>query len=128
MAELSEPAETLLFSCVGLNPEFRHRGTAGHDAIALGLAFSEMTKATNVVLGCTNQRVIVVTTGMGGAPRDHYSIPYEGLEIVSRDKKEFVLRWPEGEVRIRGAAKQQLPDFLQTVAAKARPAPAATES
>jgi hypothetical protein len=47
------------------------------------------------------------------------------LEIVSRDKKEFVLRWPEGEVRTRGAAKQQLPELLDTVAAQARPAAAA---
>ena len=82
-----------------------------------------MTKATNVVLGCTNERVIVVATGMAGAPRDHYSIPHEGLEIVSRDKKEFVPRWPEGQLRIRGAAKQQLPEFLDTPAARARPGP-----
>lgn len=124
LAELSEPDETLLSSCVGLNPEFRHRGTVGHDTVALGLAFAEMTKATNVVLGCTNRRLLVVTTGMGGAPREHYVIPYEGLEIASRDKKEFVLRWPAGEVRIRGAAKQQLPDFLDALADQSRPAAA----
>jgi hypothetical protein len=128
LAELSGPGETLLSSCVGLNPEFRHRGTAGHDAVALALIFSELTKATNVVLGATDERVIVVTTGFGGAPREDYSIPLEGLEIVSRDKKEFVLRWPEGQVRIRGAAKQQLPEFLDTIAARAGPATAAAES
>lgn len=94
----------------------------GHaQSVPLGLAFSEVTKATNVVLGCTNERVIVVATGMAGAPRDHCSIPHEGLEIVSRDKKEFVPRWPQGQLRIRGAAKQQLPEFLDTPAARARP-------
>lgn len=51
-------------------------------------------------------------------------IPYEGLEIASREKKEFVLRWPAGEVRIRGAAKQQIPEFLDALAGQARPAPA----
>lgn len=122
MAELSEPDEALLSSCVGLNPEFRHRGTVGHDAIALGLAFTEMTKAINVVLGCTNERLLVVTTGMGGAPREHYVVPHEGLEIASRDKQEFVLRWPAGEARIRGAAKQQIPEFLDVLAPQARPA------
>lgn len=127
MVDLSEPDEALLSSCVGLNPEFRHRGTPGHDAVALGLAFAEMTKATNVVLGCTNHRLLVVTTGMGGAPREHYVIPYEGLEIASRDKKEFVLRWPAGEVRIRGAAKQQLPEFLDALAGQSRPAAAADD-
>ena len=48
--------------------------------------------------------------------------PYEGLEIISRDKKEFVLGLPEGQVRIRGAAKQQVPAFLQALQAHVRPA------
>ena len=123
---LSGPDEALISSCVGLNPEFRHRHWSGHDAIALAGAFSEMTKATNVVLGCTTERLIVVATELAGAPRNDYAIPYDGLEIVSRAEKEFVLRWPEGEVRIRGAAKQQTPGFLDALAAQARPAPAAT--
>jgi hypothetical protein len=124
LAQISEPDESLLSSCVGLNPEFKHRGTPGHDAVALALIFSETTKSTNVVLACTNRRLIVVTTGMGGAPREHYEIPYEGLEIVSRGDKEFVLGWLEGQVRIRGAHKKQVPDFLDVLASQARPAPA----
>ena len=128
LAELSRPDETLLSACVGLNPEFRHRNFSGHDAIALAGAFSEMTKATNVVLGCTNERVIVVATGMGGAPRHDYSIPLDGLEIPSRADKEFVLSWPEGQVRIRGGHKKQIPEFLDTLAGQTRPAPATAES
>jgi hypothetical protein len=127
-AEISEPGGSLLSSCVGLNPTFKHKARLGHDAIALAGAFSEMTKSTNVVLASTNERLIVVGTGFAGAPRDDYSIQYESLEVVSRAEKEFVLSWPEGRVRIRGAAKQQVPEFLDTLAAHARPASAAAES
>ena len=112
LAEISEPNESLLSSCVGLNPSFQHK------TISLPGGIWEMTKSTNVVLAITNERLIVVATGFGGAPRDHGAIPLEGLEIVSRDKKEFVVRSQEGEIRIRGAAKQQVPDFLDTLAAQ----------
>lgn len=80
LAELSEPKESLVSSCVGLNPNF------------------------------------------------HYSIPYGGLEVVSRAAKEFVLGWPAGQVRIRGAAKQQVPQFLDALSAHARPSGTAAES
>jgi hypothetical protein len=122
LAEISEPDESLLSSCVGLNPEYKQRGTVGHDAVALALIFSETRKSTNVVLACTNKRLIVLATGMGGAPRDHYAIPLDGLEITSREFKAFTLRWPEGQVRIRGSHRKTVPDFLDTVAAQARPA------
>jgi hypothetical protein len=115
LAEISEPDESLLSSCVGLNPTFEHK------TISLAGGIWEMTKSTNVVLAITNERLILVGTGFGGAPRDNGAIPLEGLEIVSRGKKEFVLRSPEGEMRIRGAAKPQIPDFLDTLAAQARP-------
>jgi hypothetical protein len=128
LAELSRAGESPLCSCVGLNPTFKHKTHVGHDAIALAGAFSELRKSTNVVLGSTNERLIVVGTGFAGAPRDDYSIPYDGLEIVSREAKEFVLGWPEGQVRIRGAAKQQVPDFLDTLAAQARPRSAPVEA
>jgi hypothetical protein len=127
LAEISEPDESLLSSCVGLNPQFKHRGTPGHDVVALALIFSETAKSTNVVFAATNERVIVVRTGLGGAPRDHYVIPYEGLEIVSRHKASFALSWPEGQVRIGGGNKKQVPEFLDTLAAQARPATAASE-
>ena len=126
LADISEPNETLLSSCVGLNPSFEHRprGVAVSGVVPVRMlagGLYEMTQTTNVVLAITNERLIAVGSGFGGAPRDHGAIPLEGLEIVSQAKKEFVVRWPEGEMRIRGAAKQQVPDFLETLAAQARP-------
>ncbi len=123
LAELSEPDESLLAPCVGLNPEYQYKpkfvpGTV----LGAGHALNELKKSINVVLACTNQRLILISTGGGGAPREHVSVQYEGLEIVSRDKKEFVLGLPEGQVRIRGAAKQQVPAFLQALESRARPA------
>jgi hypothetical protein len=128
LAEISEPDESLLSSVVALNPEYKQRGTVGHDAVALGLIFAETTKSTNVVLACTSKRLLVLATGMGGAPRDHYTIPYDGLEIVSREFKAFTLGWPEGQVRIRGAHRKRVPEFLDAVAAQVRPAPAPADS
>jgi hypothetical protein len=128
LAEISEPDESLLSTCVALNPEYKQRGTVGHDAVALGLIFAETRKSTNVVLACTNKRLIVLATGIGGGPRDHYTIPYDGLEIVSREFKAFTLGWPEGQVRIRGAHRKRVPEFLDAVDAQARPAPAPADS
>jgi hypothetical protein len=122
LAKISEPNESLLASCVGLNPEYHYRprfvpGTV----LSAGHALHELTKATNVVLACTNERLIIMSTGAGGAPREHVSLPYEGMEIVSREKKEFVLGLSDGQIRIRGAAKQQVPGFLEMLAARTRP-------
>jgi hypothetical protein len=50
-------------------------------------------------MAITPQRLIVVGTGFGGAPRDDHSIPYEGLEVISRAEKEFVLGRQVGSVR-----------------------------
>ena len=115
LAAISEPDESLLSSCVGLNPSFKHKTRT------LPGGLYEMTKTTNIVLASTSARLILIGTGFGGAPRDDYSIAYDGLEVVSHAEKEFVMRWPEGEMRIRGAAKQQLPGFLDAVSANARP-------
>lgn len=96
---------------VGLNPDFEHR--------TRGLrVFIDMTKDTNVVFGLTNRRLIIVATGMGGAPKSDDSISLEGLEVAERMKKEFVLEWPDGRVHVRGAAKQMLPDFLDQLSAR----------
>ncbi|HEX3316530.1 MAG TPA: hypothetical protein VHR88_00815 [Solirubrobacteraceae bacterium] len=51
LADASEPDETLLAACVGINPTFKHR------AITLARGAFELTKSTNVVLGATDRRV-----------------------------------------------------------------------
>jgi PH (Pleckstrin Homology) domain-containing protein len=114
LTEVCDPDESLISSCVALNPEFRHKSRS------LPGGLLEMTDSTNVVLAATDKRLIVVATGMGGAPRKHYVIPYEGLQIADRQKKEFTLRTQDtSEIRFRGAAKQEVPGFLDAVEAKA---------
>jgi hypothetical protein len=109
LAEICEPDESLLSTCVTLNPQFRHTSTT----LAGGLL--EMTDSTNVVLAATSRRLIVISTGMGGAPRAHYDLPWDGLQIAERKAKEFTLRTGAGEIRFRGAAKQEVPGFLGAV-------------
>lgn len=113
LAEIGEPDESLLSTCVTLNPEFRHK------SVTLAGGLMEMTDAMNVVLAATSKRLIVISTGMGGAPRKHYELPWDGLEIADRQKKEFTLRTQGGEIRFRGAAKQEVPGFLDAVEANA---------
>jgi hypothetical protein len=123
LAEISEPNESLLASCVALNPEYRYKPRfVPGNPLSVGHALHELSKSTNVVLACTSERLIMITTGGGGAPRDHVSLPFEGISIVSAEKKEFLLGLPDGQVRIRGAAKQQVPRFLESLDAQARPA------
>jgi hypothetical protein len=125
LAELSEPGESLLATCVTLNPEYQYKQRFRPGGVlSTGHALHELTKSTNVVLACTSERLIVISTGAGGAPREELSLPYDGLEIVSKDKKEFVLGTPDGELRFRGAAKQQLPSLLDVLEARAQPADA----
>lgn len=109
LADASEPDETLLAACVGINPTFKHR------AITLAWGAFELTKSTNVVLGATDRRVILLATGAGGAPRDHVTIPRDGLEVAGARKKELTLRWPEGELHVKGVAKQMLPAFVDAL-------------
>ena len=98
--------------CVGLNPTFRHT------AISLPGVLHEMTKSTNVVLAATDRRLLIVATGFGGAPREHEEIPYAGLEIVAVEKKELTVRWPDGEMRVHGIAKQMLPGFAEALSGR----------
>jgi len=122
LTELSEPDESLLASCVALNPEYQyHAKFVPGSPLSTAHALHELTKTTNVVLVCTNHRLLVISTGAGGAPREHTSIAYEGLGIVSRERTKFVLGLPDGEMRIRGAAKKQVPGFLEALAEQARP-------
>jgi hypothetical protein len=120
LAEISEPNESLLASCVALNPEYRQGGRFVPGTAAS--AVYELSKSTNVVLACTNERLIMISTGVGGAPRDHVTIPFEGLEIAERGRRLFVLATPEGRIKIRSAPKQQMPAFLEALQARARPA------
>ena len=78
-----------------------------------------MTDSTNVVLAATSMRLIVISTGMSAAPRKHYDLSWDGLQIAERKKNEFTLRAEAGEIRCRGAAKQQVPGFLDAVEGKA---------
>ncbi len=112
LAELSEPDESLISTCVAINPDFQHR------SITLPGGLREMTKSTNVVLGVTNKRLLMVGTGMGGAPRMDYAVPFDNLEIVDRQKKEFTLRNNDVDARFKGAAKQMTPEFLDAVAGR----------
>jgi hypothetical protein len=109
LAELSNPDETLLSTCVALNPNFKHT------QVTLVGGLLELTQATNVILAATDERLVVVPTGAAGGPKGHHEIPYAGLELVSQAKKDLTFRWSEGEVHFRGAAKQQLPGFLEVL-------------
>lgn len=109
LAEASTDDETLLAACVTLNPTFEHR------TVSLPGGLFELTKSTNVVLAVTNRRVIIVSTGAGGVPRDHHEISFDGLEVVRHDKREITLRWPTGEATFRGAAKPMLPPLIEAL-------------
>lgn len=112
LTEVSEPDEALLSACVGLNPRFRHT------TITLAGGLMELTKSTNVVLAVTDQRLLVVPTGAGGAPRGDETIPFDGLEIVEVAKKDLTLRLPAGEMHVRGIAKQMLPAFVDALSGR----------
>ena len=120
LAEISEPDESLLVAGVALNPEYHQGGRFVPGTLAS--AVSELRKTTNVLVACTNRRLIMISTGVTGGVRDHVSIPYEGMEIVERARRYFVISVPEGRVKIRGMAKQQQPRFLEVLEAQVRPA------
>ena len=119
LAELSHPDESLLSTCVAMNPEYHHSGKYIPGSV-FSVA-SDLMKATNVVLGCTNERVIMLSTGVGGAPRDDVTIPFDGLEIVERSRRVFVLGVPDGQIKVRGAHKTQIPPFLEVLEAHLSP-------
>ena len=124
LAEISESDESLLAAGVALNPEYHQGGRFVPGTLAS--AVYELRKTTNVLVACTNQRLIMMSTGVAGGVRDHVSISYERMAIVERARKYFVIGVPEGRVKIRGMAKQQQPRFLEVLEAQARPT--ATES
>ena len=115
LVEASLPDEELVATCVTLNPSFRH-GT-----ISTAGTLFELTQSTNTVLAVTTERLIVVATGVTGAPRNHYAIPFDGLTIVDAGKRDITLRWDEGEARFKGAAKPQLPGLVDALRARLNP-------
>ena len=72
LIQISDGDETLLATCVTLNPKFQHR------SITLAGGLLELASSTNVVLAATDRRLLVVATGAGGAPRSHFEISYAG--------------------------------------------------
>jgi hypothetical protein len=120
---ISEPDESLLVAGVALNPEYHQGGRFVPGTLAS--AVGELRKTTNVVVACTTERLIMISTGVAGGVRDSVSIPYDGMEIVERARRYFVIGVPEGRVKIRGMAKQQQPRFLQVLEARARPSASA---
>jgi hypothetical protein len=109
LTDASEPDELLLAACVTLNPSFEHR------SISLAGGLAELTGSTNVVVAATNRRVLVVSTGAGGAPRGSVEIPYAGLELVGHDRREFTLRWEGGQARFHGAAKTMIGPLVEAL-------------
>jgi hypothetical protein len=66
LEEISEPDESLLASCVALNPQYQQT-----DRFVPGTALSaihEVMKTTNVVLACTDKRLIGIGTNVAGGP------------------------------------------------------------
>ena len=115
LVSLSRPDETLLAACVTVNPSFEHR------SISLLGGLTELTKSTNALIAVTDQRLLVLAIGVGGAPGTHVEIAFAGLEIVGFDKHHLTLRWPDGELRFSGAAKTMLPPLVQALEAQFRP-------
>jgi hypothetical protein len=113
LAEFGEPDESLVAACIGLNPAFKHR------SVTLAGGLKEMTESTNVVLAATNKRLIVLSTGFAGGDRGQASIPLSGLEVVEAKDKELAIRWPEGEMRVKGCAKPMLPALVEALRAGA---------
>jgi hypothetical protein len=76
LGEVAQPDESLLSSCIGINPQFKIGGsltepTAGLAAGAVagrmaGIA-KAATKDTNLLLAATDKRIIAMATGLKGA-------------------------------------------------------------
>lgn len=120
LEQLGEPEESLLSSCIGVNPDFKI-GAGSSIGIGAGALVPAAFKDTNLLLGATDRRIIALATGLKGDPREHHaSIPYEGLEIVSVGKKDLALRWPDGSLELGGIGKKALPGFVETIRSRAR--------
>ena len=119
LAEISEPDESLLAAGVALSPAYHQDGRYVPGTVLS--AVHELRKTTNVLVACTTRRLVMLSTGVAGGARDHVSIPYEGMEIVERARRYFVISVPEGRIKIRSMAKQQQPRFLEVLETQLRP-------
>ena len=77
LAGISEPDESLLAAGVALRPEYHQGGRFVPGTLAS--AVSDLRKTTNVLVACTNRRLIMISTGVAGGVGEHVSIPYEGM-------------------------------------------------
>jgi hypothetical protein len=128
LAEIAETGESLLSTCIGINPSFQIGGGVTQPAVGLaagavagrmaGIA-AAATKDTNLLLAATDRRIIAVATGLRGDPREYASIPYERLEIEPVDKKKISLRWSDGALELGGIHKKQLPGFVEAARSRA---------
>jgi hypothetical protein len=100
LLELAEPGETLISTCIGVNPEFNE----------LGLG------TTNILLAVTDRRLLAVGTTLRGVPGKSAVVPYEGLTATYEDRKRVVQLHTGGKTaEVRDVAKQQFPDFVEAL-------------
>jgi Bacterial PH domain len=121
LQQASGPDESLLATCIGINPDFQMRSGTLHTLVGVERFVSNYFQDTNLLLAATDQRIIAVATGVTGGPRGHTEIPYEGLEITRQDKKELELSWPGGSLRLKGIHKKVLPEFADAVRSQVVP-------
>jgi hypothetical protein len=105
VAELAEPGEALLISCVGL-------GAAAAEAdIPLLAAFGE----TNVMLAITDRRLIAIGTNLGGSPRSEAAIALadlQGFEVASEKKRNLRMIADGSELHVKSIAKGVFPEVI----------------
>ena len=109
IAELAEPEEELLAA----SSVYRHSSTAR----MLRGVLRELNESTNVVLAVTDRRLLLITTGLGGAPRHREGLAYAGMQLDEVGRRELALSWPDGTMRVKGIAKPMLPDFERALRA-----------
>jgi hypothetical protein len=111
--------EPLLAVVVAIDPALnQNQFTSANPGL---LSIANASKRTNIVLGATDRRIVLALTGLMGGPRETGELTYEGLEIAPGDKDTtFSLSLSGVPVSFTGAAKTQLPAFVETVAAHAR--------
>jgi hypothetical protein len=115
LAEISEPDESLLASCVALNPEYQYKPRfVPGSVLSTGHALHELTKATNVVLASTSERLIMISTGARGTPRARHDSLRRPRDRLAREEgvRARPARWADARPRRRQAAGPGLPRLL----------------